>query len=138
MAETSETTSGRHVNVENDLARPQGVGPRYAGIRRTTGGKFDQGGASSRRGSPRADDRHGHVIRLTEQECPTWIDEARTCNGDRAVAPGVATRGRFTTPRIVNSVGGRRRRRVHNHGCDEQRYERLQMINRAPELLDRS
>jgi hypothetical protein len=70
---------------------------------------IDQGVASPRRSSPRADDRLGHVIRLTEQECPTWIDEARTFNCDRAVALGWphedGSRASASSTRLVDGGG---------------------------------
>ena len=72
-------TSG---HVENDLDKLKGIGPKYKAI-------LEEVGVDSikelRHRNPAhlkemIEKRHGSVIGLSEEECSTWIEEAKAFN----------------------------------------------------------
>lgn len=76
MAETSGHKS-RH--VENDLANLKGIGPKYAEMLKSVGVDSIK---ELRHRNPAhlkemIESRHGRVVGLSEEECRTWIEEAK-------------------------------------------------------------
>jgi predicted flap endonuclease-1-like 5' DNA nuclease len=68
------------MSVPNDLAQLKGIGPKYAEILKSVG--VDSIKELSHRNASHLKEmietRHGAVIGLSEHECQTWIDEAKT------------------------------------------------------------
>ena len=66
--------------VDNDLAELKGIGPKYAEMLKSIG--VDSIKELSHRNAGHLkqmiETRHGAVIGLSEEECQTWIDEAKS------------------------------------------------------------
>jgi predicted flap endonuclease-1-like 5' DNA nuclease len=66
-------------HVENDLAKLKGIGPKYAEMLKEIG--VDSIKELRHRNPAKLKEmietRHGKVIGLSEDECKTWIDEAK-------------------------------------------------------------
>jgi predicted flap endonuclease-1-like 5' DNA nuclease len=65
--------------VENDLAELKGIGPKYAEMLKSVGVDSIK---ELRHRNPShlkemIESRHGKVVGLSEEECRTWIEEAR-------------------------------------------------------------
>ena len=77
---TQPKKASQYTHVENDLAELKGIGPRYAELLKSIG--VDSIKELSHRNASHLKEmietRHGKVIALSEQECQTWIDEAKT------------------------------------------------------------
>jgi predicted flap endonuclease-1-like 5' DNA nuclease len=83
MARADGTGSGHHTHVENDLAKLKGIGPRYAEILKSIGVDSIK---ELRHRNPAhlkkmIETRHGRVVGLSEEECRTWIEEAKQFSG---------------------------------------------------------
>ena len=67
-------------HVANDLARLKGIGPRYAEMLKSVG--VDSIKELKHRNPAHLkemiEQRHGTVVGLSEEECKTWIEEAKT------------------------------------------------------------
>jgi predicted flap endonuclease-1-like 5' DNA nuclease len=66
--------------VENDLAELKGIGPKYAEMLKSIGVDSIK---ELRHRNPShlkemIESRHGKVVGLSEEECRTWIEEAKT------------------------------------------------------------
>jgi predicted flap endonuclease-1-like 5' DNA nuclease len=65
--------------VENDLSKLKGIGPRYAEMLKSIG--VDSIKELRHRNAAHLKEmiegRHGKVVGLSENECKTWIDEAK-------------------------------------------------------------
>jgi predicted flap endonuclease-1-like 5' DNA nuclease len=76
---TQPKKASQYTHVENDLAELKGIGPRYAELLKSIG--VDSIKELSHRNASHLKEmietRHGKVIALSEQECQTWIDEAK-------------------------------------------------------------
>lgn len=77
------TAAGAHTGVENDLAKLKGIGPRHAEMLKSIG--VDSIKELRHRNAAHLkemiESRHGRVVGLSEQECQTWIDEAKAYPG---------------------------------------------------------
>jgi predicted flap endonuclease-1-like 5' DNA nuclease len=66
-------------HVANDLAQLKGIGPRYAEMLKSVG--VDSIKELKHRNPAHLkemiEQRHGTVIGLSEEECRTWIEEAK-------------------------------------------------------------
>ena len=67
-------------HVENDLAAIKGIGPKYAAMLKEIGVDSIK---ELRHRNPAnlkemIETRHGAVVGLSEDECRTWIEEAKT------------------------------------------------------------
>jgi predicted flap endonuclease-1-like 5' DNA nuclease len=66
-------------HVENDLAKLKGIGPKYAEMLKSIGvdsiKELRHRNAASLK--EMIESRHGKVIGLSENECKTWIEEAK-------------------------------------------------------------
>jgi predicted flap endonuclease-1-like 5' DNA nuclease len=65
--------------VENDLAELKGIGPKYAEMLKSIGVDSIK---ELRHRNPShlkemIESRHGKVVGLSEEECRTWIEEAK-------------------------------------------------------------
>jgi len=65
--------------VENDLAELKGIGPKYAEMLKSVGVDSIK---ELRHRNPShlkemIESRHGKVVGLSEEECRTWIEEAK-------------------------------------------------------------
>jgi predicted flap endonuclease-1-like 5' DNA nuclease len=65
--------------VENDLAELKGIGPKYAEMLKSIGVDSIK---ELRHRNPShlkemIESRHGKVVGLSEEECQTWIEEAK-------------------------------------------------------------
>lgn len=80
---TEGTTAGARSGVENDLAKLKGIGPKHAEMLKSIG--VDSIKELRHRNAARLkemiESRHGRVVGLSEQECQTWIDEAKADPG---------------------------------------------------------
>lgn len=80
---TEGTTAGARAGVENDLAKLKGIGPKHAEMLKSIG--VDSIKELRHRNAARLkemiESRHGRVVGLSEQECQTWIDEAKAQPG---------------------------------------------------------
>jgi predicted flap endonuclease-1-like 5' DNA nuclease len=80
MATTGRASgSAHHGHVENDLAQLKGIGPKYAEMLKSIGVDSIK---ELRHRNPAhlkkmIEERHGKVIGLSENECKTWIEEAK-------------------------------------------------------------
>ena len=67
-------------HVENDLASLKGIGPKYAEMLKSIG--IDSIKELRHRNPANLkkmiEDRHGRVVGMSEDECRTWIEEAKT------------------------------------------------------------
>jgi predicted flap endonuclease-1-like 5' DNA nuclease len=66
-------------HVANDLANLKGIGPKYAGMLKSIGVDSIK---ELRHRNPAhlktmIEERHGRVVGLSENECRTWIEEAK-------------------------------------------------------------
>jgi predicted flap endonuclease-1-like 5' DNA nuclease len=65
--------------VENDLAKLKGIGPKYAEMLKSVG--VDSIKELRHRNAAHLKEiietRHGKVVGLSENECETWINEAK-------------------------------------------------------------
>jgi predicted flap endonuclease-1-like 5' DNA nuclease len=68
------------VVVENDLADLKGIGPKYAALLKEIGVDSIKELRHRNAGHLKEmiEKRHGDVIGLSEKECQTWIDEAKS------------------------------------------------------------
>jgi hypothetical protein len=69
--------------VENDLAELKGIGPKHAEMLKSIGVDSIK---ELRHRNPShlkemIESRHGKVIGLSEEECQTWIEEAKAHGG---------------------------------------------------------
>jgi hypothetical protein len=69
--------------VENDLAELKGIGPKYAEMLKSIGVDSIK---ELRHRNPShlkemIESRHGKVVGLSEEECRTWIEEAKAHSG---------------------------------------------------------
>ena len=69
--------------VENDLAELKGIGPKYAEMLKSIGVDSIK---ELRHRNPShlkemIESRHGKVVGLSEEECRTWIEEAKAHGG---------------------------------------------------------
>jgi predicted flap endonuclease-1-like 5' DNA nuclease len=69
--------------VENDLAELKGIGPEYAEMLKSVGVDSIK---ELRHRNPShlkemIESRHGKVVGLSEEECRTWIEEAKAHSG---------------------------------------------------------
>jgi predicted flap endonuclease-1-like 5' DNA nuclease len=70
---------GETMAVENDLSKLKGIGPKYAEMLKSIG--VDSIKELRHRNAAHLkemiESRHGKVVGLSENECKTWIDEAK-------------------------------------------------------------
>jgi predicted flap endonuclease-1-like 5' DNA nuclease len=69
--------------VENDLAQLKGIGPKYAEMLKSIGVDSIK---ELRHRNPShlkemIESRHGKVVGLSEDECRTWVEEAKAHGG---------------------------------------------------------